>query len=128
MRKRRGHDYARIALAGVRIFNGAASLVAPQAFAKGLGSEADAHGSAVHIARMFGIRTVLVGLDLLSKDDAVRRHAVNVALLVHLSDTVSAARSGVSKQLPARAAALATGISACNVVLALIARGGLRHG
>ena len=117
-----GRDYARIALACVRIFNGTASLAAPRAFARRLGTEADADGSAVHIARMFGIRTILIGLDLLSSDPEVRRHAQRVALLVHASDTASAAAAGLSKQLPARAAVLATGISALNVGLALIAR------
>jgi hypothetical protein len=121
-----GRDYARIALAGVRIFNGGASLLAPGTFARRLGTEADAHGPAVHIARMFGIRTILIGLDLLSTDPAVRRHALRLALLVHCSDTVSAAAAGLSKQLPPRPAALATGVSAVNVVLAALASEKLR--
>lgn len=116
-----GRDYARIALAGVRLFNGGTALAVPGPFAKRLGTEADAHGPAVHIARMFGIRTVLIALDLLSRDQNVRRHALRVALIVHVSDTVSAAAAGLSKQLPPRPALLATGISATNVVLAAIA-------
>lgn len=116
-----GRDYARIALAGVRLFNGAAALATPGPFARRLGTEADAHGPAVHIARMFGIRTVLIALDLLSRDENVRRHALRVALIVHVSDTISAAAAGLSKQLPTRPALLATGISATNVVLAAIA-------
>ncbi|HUP33744.1 MAG TPA: hypothetical protein VM184_11965 [Gaiellaceae bacterium] len=116
-----GRDYARIALAGIRLFNGAAALAAPGPFARRLGSEADAHGPAVHISRMFGIRTVLIALDLVSRDENVRRHALRVALIVHVSDTISAAAAGLSKQLPARSAVLATGISALNVVLAAIA-------
>jgi hypothetical protein len=71
---------------------------------------------------MFGVRTVLIGLDLLSSDPNVRRHAQRVALLVHASDTVSAAAAGLSKQLPARSAVFATGVSAVNVVLAALAR------
>jgi len=116
-----GRDYARIALAGVRLFSGGAALAAPGLFVRRLGTEADAHGPAVHISRMFGIRTVLIALDLLSRDPAVRRHALRVALIVHVSDTISAAAAGLSKQLPPRSAALATGISATNVVLAAIA-------
>jgi hypothetical protein len=77
---------------------------------------------------MFGIRTVLIALDLLSRDEAVRRHALRVALIVHVSDTVSAARAGLSKQLPPKPAMLATGISAANVVLAAIASGVVRKG
>jgi hypothetical protein len=121
-----GSDYARIALAAVRLFNGGTALAAPGPFARRLGTEADAHGPAVHIARMFGIRTVLIAVDLLSRDENVRKHAVRVALLVHVSDTISAARAGLSKQLPPKPAVLATGISAANVVLAAIAGGVLR--
>jgi hypothetical protein len=115
-------DYARIALACVRVFNGGASLAAPEAFTRRLGRPTDAEGSAVHVARMFGIRTVLIGLDLVSRDPAVRRHAQRVALVVHVSDTVSAAAAGLSKQLPARSAVFATAVSALNVALAAIAR------
>jgi hypothetical protein len=70
---------------------------------------------------MFGIRTVLIAIDLLSRDENVRRHALRVALIVHVSDTISAAAAGLSKQLPTRPAVLATGISALNVALAAIA-------
>jgi hypothetical protein len=115
-------DYARIALAGIRIFNGSAALAAPSAFARRLGTDVDEEGAAVHISRMFGIRTVLIGVDLLSRDPDIRRHALRVALLVHASDTASAAAAGLSRKLPARAAVVATGISALNVLLAAIAR------
>ena len=121
-----GRDYARVALAGVRLFNGGTALVAAGPFARRLGTEADAHGPAVHIGRMFGIRTVLIAFDLLSRDENVRRHAVRVALIVHVSDTISAARAGLTRQLPPRPAVLATGISAANVVLAAIASGAVR--
>jgi hypothetical protein len=67
---------ARVALAGVRLFNGGAALVAPRMFAQRMGRESDADGAAVHALRMFGIRTVLIALDLLSRDPAVRRHAL----------------------------------------------------
>lgn len=114
-------DSARVALAGIRLFNGAAALVAPRALARRLGAEGEAHGATVHVSRMFGIRTVLIALDLLSGDPAVRRHAARVAIVVHASDTASAAAAGLSRRMPPRAAVLATGISAFNVVLAAIA-------
>ena len=121
-------DYARFALAGGRLFTGGTALAVPGPFARRLGTEADAHGPAVHIARMFGIRTVLIALDLLSRDQNVRRHALRVALIVHVSDTISAAAAGLSKQLPPRPALLATGVSAANVVLAAIASKDARRG
>jgi hypothetical protein len=70
---------------------------------------------------------VLIALDLVSRDENVRRHALRVALIVHVSDTISAASAGLSKQLPARSAVLATGISALNVVLAAIASADARN-
>ena len=96
-------DHARITLAGVRLFNGGTALAAAGPFARRLGTEADAHGPGVHISRMFGIRTVLIAIDLLSRDPDVRRHALRVALIVHVSDTISAAAAGLSKQMPPRA-------------------------
>jgi hypothetical protein len=122
----RASDLARVTLAGIRMFNGAGALVAPQAFARRMGTEADAQGAAVHALRMFGIRTVLIALDLLSRDPAVRQHALRLALLVHVSDTVSAARAGLAGQLPRKSAIVTTGISAGNVVLAAIASSELR--
>jgi hypothetical protein len=116
-----GRDYARIALAGIRIFNGGAGLVSPDGLVRRLGVEGEADGATVHVTRMFGIRTVLVGLDLLSRDPAVRRHALRLAVVVHASDTASAAMAGLSKRMPPRTAVFATGISAVNTALAVIA-------
>jgi hypothetical protein len=70
---------------------------------------------------MFGVRTVLIGLDLLSSDREVRRHALRASLLIHGSDTISAAKAGFTKALTPRAALTATAISGVNVALALIA-------
>jgi hypothetical protein len=110
-------DAARFALAGIRIFNGATALVAPERLDERLRLDR----SADYPWRMFGIRTVLLGLDLLSSDAEVRRHALRASVLVHGSDTISAARAGFTKTLPPRAAVTATAISAVNVALALIA-------
>jgi hypothetical protein len=110
-------DAARFGLAAIRIFNGATALVAPERLDERLRLDR----SADYPWRMFGIRTVLLGLDLLSSDAEVRRHALRASVLVHGSDTISAARAGFTKTLPPRAAVTATVISAVNVALALIA-------
>ena len=111
---------ARVTLAGIRIFNGAAGLAAPHLLARRLEVEESA-GPMGYPFRMFGIRTILIGADLLSRDRAVRRHALRAAVVVHACDTVSAAVTGLTGGLPRRAATTATTISAVNVVLALIA-------
>ena len=110
-------DAARFALAAIRIFNGGTALLAPERLDARLGLDR----SADYPWRMFGIRTVLMGVDLLSSDPAVRRHALRDSVLVHGSDTISAARAGYTKALAPRAAVTATAISAVNVALALIA-------
>lgn len=111
---------ARVALAGIRIFNGAAGLVAPGMLARRLDVE-HAAGPMAYPFRMFGIRTILIGADLLARDPAVRRHAVRAAIVVHASDTVSAVAAGATGALPGRAARTATAISALNLALALLA-------
>jgi hypothetical protein len=120
MARPRLHDSARVTLAGIRIFNGALGLLAPRLLARRLDVESAA-GPMGYPFRMFGIRTILIGADLLARDPTVRRHAVRAAVAVHLSDTVSAFAAGASGALPRRAARMTTAISAINVVLALLA-------
>jgi hypothetical protein len=114
------HDSARVALAGVRIVNGAAGLFAPGFLARRLDVESAA-GPMSYPFRMFGIRTILMGADLLSRDPAVRRHALRAAVVVHSSDTVSAVVAAKAGVLPRRAAAMAIAVSALNVALAVLA-------
>jgi hypothetical protein len=71
---------------------------------------------------MFGIRTVLIGLELLSGPSEARDRSVQRALLIHASDTTAAAIAGSRGQLPPRAAVKAVLISAANTALALLAR------
>ncbi len=113
-------DFARVTLAGIRIFNGTAGLFAPGMLSKRLEVE-DAAGPMAYPFRMFGVRTILIGVDLLARDPEVRRHAVRQASLIHASDTISAWAAGKSGALPPKAAKTATVISAVNLALALIA-------
>ena len=113
-------DRARVALAGIRIFNGAAGLFAPRLLASRLGVEESAEPMGYPF-RMFGIRTILIGADLLARNEAVRRHATRAALIVHASDTASAIATGIKGGVPRRSAAGATVISALNLGLALLA-------
>ena len=113
-------DAARVALAGIRIVNGAAGLLTPGKLARRLDVE-EAAGPMGYPFRMFGIRTVLIGLDLLSSDPGVRRHALRAAVVIHASDTASALATGLSGGIPRRSAVLTTAISATNTALALVA-------
>lgn len=115
------HHLPRVALGTIRVVNGASALVAPKTLMNRLGVDAASNPAAVYGLRMFGIRTVLIGLDLLRPDEEVRARAVRLAPLIHGCDTASAVVAGVRGDLPRRAALLATAISGANVVLALLA-------
>lgn len=115
-------DGARIALACIRLFNGAAALFAPRWMIRRLGGEPDSNPVAVHALRMFGIRTVLIGFDLLHPRRAYRERAVRAAVLIHASDTVSALLAGFQRNLSPRASLVGTAISLSNTVLAILAQ------
>ncbi len=115
---RTSSDYARIALAGIRIANGAAALLAPRLLTRRLRAD----DAAVYPFRLFGIRTIVIGADLLLRDEEVRDHALRLALLIHASDAVSAVVAGARRQVPVRSAATAAAISSVNTALALVAR------
>ena len=116
-------DLARYTLAGIRLFNGTIALVAPGTLAQRLGVKPEAAPAAAYVLRMFGVRTVLIGLDLLLLEGDDLDRALRNGVVIHASDTLAAATAGVTGQLPATPAATATAISTVNVLLALTARG-----
>ena len=105
-------------LAGVRILNGTAGLLAPEFLLRRLGADLQHDRSGIYPFRMFGIRTVLIGADLLLLHGEQRRRATQLAVLIHATDTASAVLRG---DLPRRAAVVTTLISAGNTVLAILA-------
>lgn len=115
------HDRARVALAGVRLLNGTLGLVWPMVLARRFANTQDAAAPAVYPLRMFGVRTVVIGVDLLLSDTEVREHSLRLAPFIHASDVVAAVSAGRRGQLPRRTAALAAGISTLNVALAIAA-------
>ena len=118
----RVRDYARVALAGIRIFNAAMALAAPKFLIDRLGLDPRANVGMVYPFRMFGIRTLIIGLELLQPDGEIRRHAQRMAVFIHGSDAVSALIARMTGQLPARQGTITVIISTTNFVLALLAR------
>ncbi|MFD3583643.1 hypothetical protein [Streptomyces sp. NPDC058683] len=107
------------ALAGIRLFNGVAGLFAPGLLIRRLDPDREPPSpAAVYAFRLFGIRTILLGLDLLTNRDERLREDLRDGVLIHGSDTATAATLGLSGRLPPRTAALTTLISAANTVLA----------
>ena len=115
------HDYARITLAGIRLFNGVAALFVPATLARRLGVDPNANPAALYALRLFGVRTVLIGAQLLLRDGGMRAHSLRVAPAIHALDATAALIAGERGQLPQRAATTAAIISSVNTVLAIVA-------
>ncbi|MET9688103.1 hypothetical protein ABZY81_06455 [Streptomyces sp. NPDC006514] len=106
------------ALAGIRLFNGVTGLLAPTLLIRRLDPDRDVSPAAVYAFRLFGIRTILLGLDLLTNRGQRLQEDLREGVLIHGSDTATAALLGLRGQLPPRTAALTTLISAVNTTLA----------
>jgi hypothetical protein len=111
-------DHARIALAAIRLVNGTMALLTPEMMLRRLGADPAANKVAVYPLRMFGIRTVVLGVDLLAGGS--RQHQGRVGVVIHATDAASAITAGLRRQLPARVALVAAGISLTNTALAAI--------
>jgi hypothetical protein len=112
---------ARTVLAVVRIVNGTAGLLAPEVLLRRLGADLATDRSGVYPFRLFGIRTVLIGADLLLLRAEQDQRVARTAVLIHATDTLAAAAAGIRGDLPRRAAVGTTALSACNTILAVIA-------
>jgi hypothetical protein len=115
---------ARRALAGIRLVNGTLGLFAPRLLLRRLGTDARADPSGIYPFRMFGIRTILLGADLLLLEGQEQQRATRLAVLIHASDTISAATAGLQGTLPRKTAVMTTAISGLNTALAVAATRG----
>lgn len=113
-------DNARVALACIRLLNGGMALLAPGFLAKQVGIDPDANPGATYVFRMFGIRTVLIGADLLTQDGERRQEALSRAALIHASDTLAAFLAALNGNFPNRGRVIIA-ISAVNTLLAVLA-------
>src|SRR5207247_2825730 len=90
-------DYARILLAGIRLFNGTAALFAPTLLARQF--KDNPNSAVIYVLRLFGVRTIIAGIELLVPDEQVRASALLYALPIHSADTLSAALACFQLQL-----------------------------
>ena len=113
---------ARYSLGVVRVVNGALGLLAPTFIARRLGDDQpDRNAAAIYGIRLFGVRTVVIGLDLLRPPGEALDRAVRAAPLIHASDTLTVLTLQRRKVLlPGMARPLAA-ISGLNTVLAVVA-------
>src|SRR5919112_1862853 len=118
----RVHEYARVTLSAIRLSNGTAALFAPAPLLRRLGVDPEANPAALYALRMFGVRTVLIGAQLLLRNGGLRTHSLRVAPVIHVLDAAAAMIAGAQGQLPRRAATTAALISTVNTVLAVVAQ------
>jgi hypothetical protein len=111
--------HARYGLATVRIINGGLGLFAPKVLIKRLDPAHEPSAAAIYAFRLFGIRTILLGLDLLVRPNAEVQRAMRQGVLIHLSDFLTIVLLGAQRKVPPRSAALITFISATNVAMAV---------
>jgi hypothetical protein len=121
-------NVARYALGGVRFAAGTVGLLAPKMIISRFGDEAPGtNAAAIYGLRLFGIRTILIGLDLWRLKGTELDRAVRAAPLIHASDTATVFALQQGKQLsPERARPLLL-ISGINTVLSLLALLGSRR-
>ncbi|HEY4630156.1 MAG TPA: hypothetical protein VIG96_02525 [Blastococcus sp.] len=112
----------RYALGAIRLVNGVLGLLAPAVIIRRFGDDVpDRNPAAIYGLRLFGIRTVLIGADLIRPRGRELDHAVRVALLIHASDTATVLALWRSKQLSTELARPLLLISGTNTALAVTA-------
>ena len=117
----RAGQVARYALAGIRVVNGAVALFAPGFIIRRFGESQAGDDAAVYGLRMFGVRTVLIGFDLVALSGAPGRRVLAEAVVIHATDTASVAALGLSGRVKPPVAVPLTLISAVNTGLAVTA-------
>jgi hypothetical protein len=115
-------DYARIALASIRLVNGLMALLTPGGLLHRLGVNPKSNSVALYAFRMFGIRTILIGVGLLLPAGDVRSWSLRTAPLVHGSDTVAAFLLALRGTIPRRSGVTVVLISLTNLILSLVAQ------
>lgn len=119
---------ARYALGVVRVVNGVLGLVAPTFIARRLGDDQpERNAAAIYGIRLFGVRTIVIGLDLLRPPGEARDRAVRVAPFIHGSDTATVLTLQRRTLLPPQMARPLAAISGINTVLAVLAVLGSRR-
>src|SRR5260370_41502839 len=112
-------DYGRVLLGGMRLFNGAAAIFTPKLLARQFGD--NPNSAVIYALRLFGVRTIIVGIELLVPDEGLRASALRYAIPIHASDTLSAALAGMQGQLPSRTSIMLTAISGINTTPPILA-------
>jgi hypothetical protein len=109
------------ALAAIRIVNGTLGLLAPHVLVRRTSSDPTTT-EPYYAFRMFGVRTVVLGIDLLTLTGPAQERARTQAVIIHATDTASALLGGLRGDVPPRVARATVAISAVNTALAVVAK------
>ena len=111
-------DHARLALATIRLVNGTLALLAPNLLLRRLGADPAANKVAIYPMRMFGVRTIVLGVQLLI--DTPSPGTDRFGVVIHATDAATAITAGLRRQLPPRVAVMTSTISLVNTALAVV--------
>ena len=111
-------EFAWKALAGIMLVNGTLGIVAPRFLIRRLGVRPDLEPGMIYVFRMFGIRTLFIAVDLVSRPNQ-RGNSLREGIAVHGLDSSAALVAAALGQLPWRPALMVAGISLLNTVLAI---------
>jgi hypothetical protein len=112
---------ARRSLGVIRVVNGALGLFVPRLLIGRIDAGTPPSPAAIYAFRLFGVRTLVIGRDLLRPPGHVLSRSVADAPLIHASDTATAALLTLRGQVSARAGRTLVAISGLNTVLAVVA-------
>jgi hypothetical protein len=113
-------ERARLLLGIIRLINGVLGILAPGFLVSRLGGDPAMNPSALYAFRLFGVRTVLLAVELLMADGPLGDHVRRTAVVVHAADTTAAALGAWRRELPPRAAIMTVVISGANTALAFL--------
>ena len=106
-------------LAGGRIAVGGGTLLAPRRTGRLFGIAPETNPAVPYVGRLFGVRAVLMAVELLRSDGADRTRQLRAGVAVDLVDAAAALAAGRAGQLDRRAAAAAFGAAVFEAALGL---------
>src|SRR3954447_6397829 len=109
------------ALAAIRIVNGTLGLLAPHVLVRRTSSDPTTT-EPYYAFRMFGVRTVVLGIDLLTLTGPAQERARTQAVIIHATDIAAALLGGLRGDVPPRVARATVAISAVNTALVVVAK------
>jgi hypothetical protein len=118
----RAHDFARTTLHGHQAVQRCRGAVCANDAGPSVGSRSGSQPCPLYALRLFGVRTVFIGAQLLLRDSGVHAHSLRIAPVIHALGATAALIAGERGQLPRRAATTAALISTVITVLAVIAQ------